>query len=107
MGRVSDVFASRSFVQGRYPGNEREGGRDAPAIRKPSPQAGALGAIWKEEYNTERPHSPLRYQTPAGFAATCERYLPIDEGPLDPSHSIQTNMSFPLSLDQDSYTPNR
>ena len=33
------------------------------------PQARALGALWKEEYNTERPHSSLGYMTPAEFAA--------------------------------------
>jgi putative transposase len=43
------------------------------------PQARALGALWKEEYNTERPHSSLGYQTPAEFAATCVRYMPIEE----------------------------
>ncbi|MBV8398551.1 MAG: IS3 family transposase [Acetobacteraceae bacterium] len=37
------------------------------------PQARALGAPWKEEYNTERPHSSLGYQTPAEFSATCVR----------------------------------
>ena len=42
-------------------------------------QAQALGLLWKEEYNTERPHSSLDYQTPAEFAATCERYVPIEE----------------------------
>jgi putative transposase len=52
------------------------------------PQARALGALWKEEYNTERPHSSLGYQTPAEFAATCERYVPIDEDLLDPSSSV-------------------
>ena len=31
------------------------------------PQARALGALWKEEYNTERPHSSLGYKTPAEF----------------------------------------
>ena len=41
-------------------------------------QAQALGALWKEEYNTERPHSSLRYQTLAEFAATCARYVPIE-----------------------------
>ena len=49
------------------------------------PQARALGALWKEEYNTERPHSSLGYQTPAEFSATCERYVPIEEDPPDPS----------------------
>ena len=55
------------------------------------PQARALGALWREEYNTERPHSSLDYQTPAEFAATCERYVPIDEDLPDPSSSVPTN----------------
>ena len=55
------------------------------------PQARALGALWKEEYNTERPHSSLGYQTPAEFAATCERYVPIDEDLPDPSSAVSTN----------------
>jgi transposase InsO family protein len=46
-------------------------------------QARALGALWKEEYNTERPHSSLGYQTPAAFAATCVRYVPIEENPTE------------------------
>jgi putative transposase len=48
------------------------------------PQAQALGRLWKEEYNSERPHSSLGYQTPAEYAATCERYVPIEEDPRDP-----------------------
>src|SRR3954466_13268443 len=47
-------------------------------------QARALGALWKEEYNTERPHSSLGYKTPAEYAAQCERYVPIDETPTEP-----------------------
>jgi putative transposase len=43
------------------------------------PQARASGALWKGEYNTERPHSSLGYKTPAEFSATCLRYVPIDE----------------------------
>lgn len=42
-------------------------------------QAQAMGLLWKEEYNTERPHSSLSYKTPAEYAATCERYVPIEE----------------------------
>ena len=42
-------------------------------------QARALGVLWKGEYNTERPHSSLGYMTPAEFAATCERYVPMEE----------------------------
>jgi putative transposase len=45
-------------------------------------QAQALSDLWKEEYNTERPHSSLSYETPAAYAAKCERYLPID--PIQP-----------------------
>ena len=48
------------------------------------PQARVLGALWKEEYNTERPHSSLGYMTPAEFAATCPRYVPIAENPNEP-----------------------
>src|SRR6516225_6485442 len=55
------------------------------------PQAQALGTLWKEEYNTERPHSSLGYRTPAEFAATCERYVPIEEKPPDPSSTESTN----------------
>jgi len=55
------------------------------------PQAQALGTLWKEEYNTERPHSSLGYRTPAEFSATCVRYVPIDEDLLDPSSSGPTN----------------
>jgi putative transposase len=55
------------------------------------PQARALGVLWKGEYNSERPHSSLGYQTPAEFAATCVRYVPIDEDLPDPSSSGLTN----------------
>jgi transposase InsO family protein len=48
------------------------------------PQARALGALWKEEYNTERPHSSLGYKTPAEYAAQCGRYVPIEETPTEP-----------------------
>ena len=55
------------------------------------PQARALGALWKEEYNAERPHSSLGYKTPAEFSATCVRYVPIDEDLPDPSSSEPKN----------------
>ena len=54
-------------------------------------QARALGALWKLEYNTERPHSSLRYKTPAEFSATCVRYVPIDENLPDPESTESTN----------------
>jgi transposase InsO family protein len=47
------------------------------------PQAQAMGWLWKQEYNTERPHSSVGYKTPAEYAATCERYMPIEETPAD------------------------
>jgi putative transposase len=47
-------------------------------------QAQALGALWKEEYNTERPHSSLAYETPSEYAARFERYVPIDDTPSEP-----------------------
>jgi putative transposase len=46
-------------------------------------QAQELGRLWKEEYNSERPHSSLAYQTPAEYSATCERYVPIEEFPTE------------------------
>jgi putative transposase len=46
-------------------------------------QAQAMGLLWKEEYNTERPHSSLAYKTPAEFAATCKRYVPIEDVPVE------------------------
>jgi putative transposase len=48
------------------------------------PQAQAMGLLWKEEYNTERPHSSLGYKTPAEYADTCKRYMPIEETPTEP-----------------------
>jgi transposase InsO family protein len=55
------------------------------------PQAQALAALWKEEYNTRRPHSSSGYLTPAEFSATCERYVPIDEDPDNPRTTGQMN----------------
>jgi transposase InsO family protein len=52
-------------------------------------QARASGALWKGEYNTERPHSSLGYRTPAEFAAACARYVPIDENPTEPEPDEQ------------------
>jgi putative transposase len=49
-------------------------------------QAQAMGLLWKEEYNTERPHSSLGYKTPAEYAATCKRYVPIEETPTEPTN---------------------
>jgi len=59
------------------------------------PQAQELGTLWKEDYNTERPHSSLDYMTPAEFAATCARYVPMEQDPLDQPSSEQTNKTLP------------
>ena len=53
------------------------------------PQARALGLAWKEEYNTERPHSSLGYKTPAEYAAQCRRYVPIEETSTEPPSDEQ------------------
>jgi transposase InsO family protein len=55
------------------------------------PQARALGALSNGEYKPERPHRSLGYQTPAEFAATGVRYVPIDNDEPDPSPTESTN----------------
>ncbi len=56
------------------------------------PQARALSTLWKEEYNTERPHSSLGYKTPAEYAIQCTRYMPIEEDPIEP---LSTEQPYP------------
>jgi len=51
-GRLRDEFLAMEIF---------EGVRDARS----------LTVSWRDEYNTQRPHSSLGYQTPAGFAAAC------------------------------------
>jgi putative transposase len=46
-------------------------------------QARALGTLWKEAYHAERPHGSLGDKTPAEFAATCGRRLPIEKDPTE------------------------
>jgi transposase InsO family protein len=58
-------------------------------------QARALGDLWKEEYNTERPHSSLSYETPAAYAARHKRYVPIDPIRSPPSPSEQKHRGLP------------
>jgi hypothetical protein len=47
------------------------------------PQAQALGLLSKGEDDTERPNNSLGCKSPAEFAATCARYVPIAEGLMD------------------------
>jgi putative transposase len=58
------------------------------------PQARALSELWKEEYNRERPHSSLSYQTPAEYGAKCERYKPTD--PVEPGLPSSEQIHRPL-----------
>ena len=44
-------------------------------------QARALGGLWKEEYNTERPPGSLGSKRPAEDAAGCERYVAYRRDP--------------------------
>ena len=39
-------------------------------------QARGMLELWRREYNQERPHSALGYQTPEAFAAACHRAEP-------------------------------
>jgi transposase InsO family protein len=41
--------------------------------------ARAVISIWRQEYNTTRPHSALSYLTPAGYAATLKATKKTDE----------------------------
>ena len=40
------------------------------------PAARRLTAVWRHDYNHERPHSSLDYRTPVGFAAACAASAP-------------------------------
>jgi putative transposase len=58
-------------------------------------QAQALSDQWKGDYNTVRPHSSLKYETPAAYAAKCKRYMPIDPIQPMPSGSEQNHRGLP------------
>jgi putative transposase len=59
--------------------------------------ARALSTMWRNEYNHQRPHSALGYQTPARFAATCAGGVPLRCGELPlatpPLHPAGTRMN--------------
>lgn len=51
-------------------------------------------SAWAEDYNQERPHSSLGYETPAAFAAELQKQWPA---PLRPTGSApQAIASYPL-----------
>jgi hypothetical protein len=50
----------------------------------------------KEESNRERLHRKLNEMRPAGFSATCVRYVPIEPNPFDPPSSEQLHESISM-----------
>lgn len=38
-------------------------------------------SAWAEDYNQERPHSSLGYETPAAFAAELQKQWPVERSP--------------------------
>ena len=48
-----------------------------------SGQAQSLGTLWKGRCHAERPHGSLADMTPAEYAAECERFMPIEETPIE------------------------
>ncbi|MFZ4109260.1 MAG: IS3 family transposase, partial [Polymorphobacter sp.] len=52
-------------------------------------------AAWAEDYNEERPHSALGYETPAAFAAELNKQWPV---PLRPSGSAPQAIASPAPM---------
>lgn len=52
-------------------------------------------AAWVEDYNQERPHSALAYETPAAFAAKLHKQWPA---PLRPTGSAAHAIAYPALL---------
>ena len=57
-------------------------------------QARAQIAAWVEDYNPERPHSALGYETPAAFAAELHKQWPA---PLRPAGGLSPDHPPPMS----------
>jgi hypothetical protein len=58
-------------------------------------------AAWVEDYNQERPHSALGYETPAAFAAELKKQWPV---PLCPSGSAPQAIASPAPI-RNNYGP--
>jgi hypothetical protein len=52
-------------------------------------------AAWVEDYNQERPHSSLGYETPAAFAAELQKQWPV---PLRPTGSAAQAIAYPALM---------
>ncbi|WP_244970582.1 integrase core domain-containing protein, partial [Novosphingobium aerophilum] len=52
-------------------------------------------AAWVEDYNHERPHSALGYETPAAFAAELHKQWPA---PLRPTGSAPQAIAYPALM---------
>lgn len=51
-------------------------------------EAKVLAENWRLEYNNHRPHSGLKYKTPAAFAAACIASAPACSGPAPQQYTI-------------------
>jgi hypothetical protein len=61
-------------------------------------------AAWAEDYNRERPHSALGYETPAAFAAELYKQWPVPlrpSGSAPPTASHGAGGSFTLTIHTD------
>jgi len=56
-------------------------------------EAKVLAEDWRQEYNHHRPHSGLKYKTPAAFAATC---IPSVSAAPRPQEYTRENVDNPL-----------
>ena len=58
-------------------------------------EAKVLAESWRLEYNHHRPHSGLKYKTPAAFAATCIASASASSGPAPRQYTTE-NVDNPL-----------
>jgi len=59
---LAELFAIRGVSRDIHSGN-------GPEFIAQNPDARALAASWRDEYDAQGPHSSLGFRTPTGFAA--------------------------------------